>query len=131
MTDDNKSDILRLSDLLELFQGPVPIKDRMVIATTNRYEDIKNIIPALFRAGRLTEMEFGYIDWGSFCELCRYYFSKDPTIDKVDINIPTSQITELVTKYILNKDFDGFIYDVLEQINKKNSINSINSINKD
>jgi hypothetical protein len=102
MTEDNKSDVLRLRDMLELFQGPVPVRDRIIVATTNNYEQIKNIIPALFRPGRLTPIKFTYLDWDSFDELCKYYFDKSvnlTTVERRHIKIPTSQITELAIKY--------------------------------
>lgn len=100
ITEDNKSDVLRLRDMLELFQGPVPVRDRIIVATTNNYEQIKNIIPALFRPGRLTPIKFTYLDATSFCELCQYYFGAVPTAAQIPvICIPTSQITELAIKY--------------------------------
>lgn len=114
ISDVNKSDILRLSDLLELFQGPVPVKDRIIMATTNNFEKIKNTLPALFRAGRLTPIKFDYLDWISFCELCKYYFNKIPdTVE--EINVPTSQIVELVYKYKIDDNFDGFIREVFDK----------------
>lgn len=93
-----KSDILRISDLLELFQGPIPVKDRLIIATTNHYERIKNTLPALFRAGRLTPLEFKYMTWPLMNELSEYYFGTPMTIDEFVITIPTSQIVELALK---------------------------------
>jgi hypothetical protein len=108
INDENKSDVLRLSDLLELFQGPVPIKDRMIIATTNNYQNIKDTLPALFRAGRLTPLRFDNLDWQSFCELCQYYFKALPT-EEFDITMCTSGIIELVEKYPNPEDFEEFI----------------------
>ena len=109
ITDDNKSDILQLSDLLELFQGPIPIKNRMIIATTNNFDKIKNTLPALFRAGRLTPLKFDYLDWDTFKQLCLYYFDMIPVTEK-EITKPTSEITELAQKNI--NDFDSFLDDV-------------------
>lgn len=110
MNDDNKSDILRLGDLLELFQGPVPIKDRMIIATTNDFDKIKNSLPALIRPGRLTPIKFNYMTWDILNELCIYYFKTKPTCDEFSISIPTSHIMELVHKILsLNKSLNDFI----------------------
>ena len=53
INEDNKSDILRFSDLLELFQGPIPIKDRLIIATTNHYEKIKDTLLYRLYSGRV------------------------------------------------------------------------------
>jgi len=110
MDNSNKSDILRISDLLELFQGPVPIKDRMIIATTNNFDKIKNHLPALIRPGRLTPVQFNYMSWDILNELCIYYFKEHLTCDKFNITIPTSHIIELVHKiHSLNLSFNDFI----------------------
>jgi SpoVK/Ycf46/Vps4 family AAA+-type ATPase len=115
ITEDNKSDILRLRDLLELFQGPVPICDRIIVATTNIFEEIKEVLPALFRPGRLTPIKFTYLDWTSFEELCQYYFKTIPTVPQFEIKIPTSQITELAIKYTsLNTCLDTFLEELIE-----------------
>ena len=114
MDADNTSNILRLSDLLELFQSPVPIADRLIIATTNHYEKIKNSLPALFRAGRLSSIEFKYLDWTSLNQLTQYYFMKPMTIQEFTIKIPTSQVIELAIKYQLSKkDFSLFENELL------------------
>ena len=101
-----KSDLLRISDLLELFQGPVPVKDRLIIATTNYYEDIKNTLPALFRPGRLSPLAFNYLTWDLLNELTQYYFDTQMTVDQFKITIPTSQIIELAIRY--KNDFESF-----------------------
>lgn len=101
-----KSDILRISDLLELFQGPVPVKDRLIIATTNYYDDIKNTLPALFRPGRLSPLAFKYLTWDLLNELTQYYFDTAMTVDQFKITIPTSQIIELALRY--KNDFEEF-----------------------
>ena len=49
----------QLEDLLEILQGPVPREGQIIIATTNKFDEIKNECPALFRPGRLTPIEFG------------------------------------------------------------------------
>lgn len=103
MDNDNKSNILRLSDMLELFQGPVPIKDRIIIATTNHFEKIKKSMPALFRAGRMTNVHFDYLDWESLNQLTEYYFSEKMTVEPFTITVPTSEVIELAVKYVLSK----------------------------
>jgi hypothetical protein len=109
MDEDNKSSILRLSDLLELFQGPVPIKNRLIIATTNNFDKIRTALPTLFRAGRMTPIHFDYLDNESFDALCTHYFKKTCTSKPKKINIPTSQIIELAIKTLLtNKGIDTF-----------------------
>lgn len=119
MDDDNKSDILRLSDLLELFQGPVPIKGRIIVATTNNFEHIKKELPALFRAGRMSVISFDYLDWVSLNELTQYYFGKNIQGEKFAICIPTSEIIELAVKYILTKkSFEEFEQELRKICNK-------------
>jgi hypothetical protein len=115
-----KSDTLRLADLLELFQGPIQIKDRLIIATTNHYDKIKNTLPALFRHGRLTPLEFKYLDWNTLNLLCIYYFDKKMKHHPIDINISTSQIIELAIKHSLsNNNFDEFENELLIELHKK------------
>jgi hypothetical protein len=85
-----------LEDLLEILQGPVPLEGSIIIATTNKYEEIKDICPALFRPGRLTPVEFGYLDWASLQEMSRHYFGKDLTFGPIDeITICSSEIVEI------------------------------------
>jgi hypothetical protein len=119
LTSDTQNDDLSLQDLLELFQGPIPIKDRLIVATTNNFEEIKIKIPALFRSGRLTPVEFNYLDWNSLNELSQYYFDKQLTIPKKDIRIATSQIVEIAVKYaLIDKDFNGFQSELSNLINR-------------
>ena len=118
ITEDNKSDVLRLRDLLELFQGPIPVRDRLIVATTNNFEEIKGIIPPLFRPGRLTPIKFTYLDWSSLQELCFYYFGETLNDEPFKINIPTSQITELAIKYIsMSSSLNDFLKE-LKSLNK-------------
>lgn len=98
-----------LGDLLELLQGPIPNSGSIIIATTNHYEKIKEILPALFRPGRLTPVKFDYLDFNTLQELSLFYFQKELTIPKIDtINIPTSKIIDLAITYNLENNFDGF-----------------------
>lgn len=114
MDEDNKSNILRLSDLLELFQSPIPVKNRIIIATTNNFQRIKKAMPALFRAGRMTPIHFDNLNWDSLNELCMYYFQRAITTEPRCINIPTSQIIELAIKHVLTKKtFEEFEKELL------------------
>lgn len=116
-----KSDVLRLGDLLELFQGPVPIKDRIIIATTNHFDKIKTSLPALFRPGRLTPLHFKYLNWDLLNELTMYYFKQEIILDVYpEINLPTSQIVELALKYkSLDNDFESFKNELIMLISLK------------
>lgn len=114
------NDILRISDLLELFQGPIPIKDRIIIATTNHFEKIRDSLPALFRPGRLTPLKFTYLDWQIFGELCIYYFEKLPECEQFDIVIPTSQIVELAVKHLhTSSTIEEFLNDIIQKNTQK------------
>jgi hypothetical protein len=101
MDDDNKSNILRKSDLLELFSPAAPVKGRIIIGTTNHLSKMKKIMPALFRAGRLTAVEFPYLDWQSLNELTEYYLQNRMAVEPFVITIPTSEIVEMAVKYKL------------------------------
>ena len=84
-----------LEDLLEILQGPVPIPGSIILATTNKYEEMLKICPALFRPGRLTPVEFGNMNWASLQEMTKHYFGKELIFSPVEkINIPTSDIVE-------------------------------------
>ncbi len=85
-----------VNDLLEIFQGTVPNDGAIMIATTNNYDEIKEMCPALFRPGRLTPVHFGYVKKETMQEISRFYFGRDLEIYIPDnINIPTSQIIQL------------------------------------
>ncbi len=70
-------DEFHLKDLLELLQGPVPMDGQIIIATTNHYEEIKQLCPALFRPGRLTPVYFGHFNRNTLNEFVQYYFGSD------------------------------------------------------
>jgi hypothetical protein len=117
----HKNDILRLSDLLELFQGPIPVKDRIIIGTTNHFEKIKSYIPELFRNGRMTPVRFDYLEWETFNELCMYYFNNTLSCKPFKITIPTSQLIELAIKIQLTSyDINEFKYEIDTIQNKLN-----------
>lgn len=92
-----RGSLFTIRDLLEIFQGPVPFEGMIMLASTNKYDEIKEICPELFRPGRMTPIHFGYIDSDTLQDISKYYFNK-----KIDgyipefINLPTSQIIELV-----------------------------------
>lgn len=96
-----------LEDLLEILQGPVPIKGQIIIATTNKYKEISELCPALFRPGRLTPVEFGYMDWNCLQQMTKHYFNNELTIKEQKITVPTSEIVELALASSLYDD-DGF-----------------------
>lgn len=101
---------LSLTDLLEILQGPVPTEGSIIIATTNRFEEIKKICPALVRSGRLTPIEFGYPIGETVNEVSQKYFGKRVISDNsYQFNICMATIME----YIIDSTMDpkkGFNY---------------------
>jgi len=105
-----------INDLLEIFQGTVPNDGAIMIATTNDYEGIKEMCPALFRPGRLTPIYFGYADKDLLQDISRFYFGRELEIYIPDkLEIPTSQIIQIALESItfdqlgdINDKFDYF-----------------------
>ena len=106
---EEEEDRLEISDLLELFQGAVPLPNRIIIATTNNLSKINNLIPALLRPGRLTPILIDYITWKILNEITVHHYNQMMTCEPFNINIPTSQILEDITLYKQqNKSFQEF-----------------------
>jgi hypothetical protein len=93
---------LSLEDLLEIFQGPVPLEGSIIISTTNKFKEILELCPALFRPGRLTPVYFGVTDLYNLNEVSKYFFNKEIDLEKYPdmesklktLEIPTSQIID-------------------------------------
>lgn len=96
----NDNDKIYLRDLLDILQGTIPIDGSIIMATSNKYEEIKDFCPELFRSGRMTPIYFGYLDEDNFKNVCKYYFGLDPKQSLCDImfskefTIKTSSIIE-------------------------------------
>ena len=111
--DDNKynhsPDEFKLRDLLEIFQGPLPFESMIMIANTNKYDEIKEMCPELFRPGRITPVYFGYIDKETLQDISKYFFEKKLIGYIPDmLTIPTSQIIDLAFESLtLEKDKDS------------------------
>lgn len=89
-------DEFTLRDLLEIFQGAIPFSQMIMLASTNKYEDIKKLCPELFRPGRMTPIYFGYIDRETLQEISMYFFKKKLQCRiPNDIKAPTSEIIEI------------------------------------
>jgi Cdc6-like AAA superfamily ATPase len=86
--------VLHLTDLLEIFQGPIPRPKMIIIATTNDLEYIQGTrsdsdfegLPALIRPGRLTPWYIGYVNNEILAQIIRFYF---PTVEHIDFNLPS------------------------------------------
>jgi len=113
LTDDKQK--FSLTDLLELFQGTVPNDGAIIIATTNHYDEIKQMCPALFRPGRLTPVYFGYVNRTILQQISMFYFNKELTIYIPDeIRVPTSQIIQIALEAISMDAEDKFDYFSME-----------------
>ena len=122
--DENKKDIkmnedpsIKLADLLELFQGVMPRNGSIVIATTNHFDKINEICPALFRSGRLTPVLFDYFDNKTFQEVCYYHYKKQFNKELPEvIQISPSEVIELAMNY----DYDTFVKEIMGKVMNKN-----------
>ena len=90
-----------LRDLLEIIQGPVPMLGRMIIATTNNFEEIQPECPALFRAGRLMPIEFGYLDQKHVNMLIDHHFATIAKKDRPYIDFDPQTSTAEILDYIM------------------------------
>lgn len=95
------SQLLRISDLLALFQSCVPRKGQMMIATTNHFKKINKVLPALFRPGRMTPMLIGYADRKTISELVTHHFPDTIEIPVLQRGhrLSTSRIVEIAGIY--------------------------------
>jgi len=97
-----------IKDLLDIFQGTVPVEGRIIIATTNDLEFIRNECPALIRDGRLTPVEFGYLEADVFDKMCMYFFNTtfEVPVGVIISTIPTSTLMNHIMHAKLNEDID-------------------------
>lgn len=114
------TDSITVKDLLEIFQGVVPLHGAIIIATTNELDKIKEICPALVREGRLTPVKFDYATNKIVNEMCLHFYEKEFKID-IDIysyNICISYLTGLITKsktIIKDDPYEYFIKKIKEK----------------
>ena len=95
--------IISRRDLLELFQGTVPLEGLIIIATTNSIDKIREYCPPLIRPGRLTPVFFDNGDFNLLQKMVQFYFERKLTSQDVltlGIDVPTyrfqqSQLIEL------------------------------------
>lgn len=95
MISSSKNDLV-LEDLLELFQGPVPHDGCIIIATTNKYEEIYETCPALFRDGRLDAVHFDFADNALLNEITQHYYGCGTKTDITGKEVSTSQIMKII-----------------------------------
>ncbi|MDD4930735.1 MAG: AAA family ATPase [Candidatus Colwellbacteria bacterium] len=128
----DSGDDMTSHDLLEFFQGPIPYKGAIFMATTNKFEEIKRMCPALVRPGRLTPIEFGNPDSATVKEISQFHFGKEVDIsDDYSPTISSSQIMQYVldAKMSDDKGYDHFVKCVKSNVgvnNKKISVRDAN-----
>jgi hypothetical protein len=98
-----------IRDLLDIIQGTISIDGGIIMATTNRFDKIKDLCPELFRPGRLTPIYFGYMENDELQELCKYHFGRE--LDErclltEELKTPTSLIIEKLLEFKMTYDID-------------------------
>ena len=110
---------IELEDLLEIFQGPVPIEGSIIIATTNKFYEISKMLPALFSTGRLTPIYFGNITIPVLNQICNYYYNKECNYN-ISNNIMPSQLLNIAIESKLpsiKNSFEYFLNNLVKYFN--------------
>jgi DNA polymerase III delta prime subunit len=93
------TEVIRIEDLLTIFQGSVPIEGCIIMAMTNKYEEISQKCPQLFRAGRLTPIYFGNFNMKILNDVSKHYFGKGidyECSEETELPVPPSYVMEIV-----------------------------------
>lgn len=111
-------DIVTLHELLTIFQGATPIDGCIIIATTNKYEELSDKCPALFRAGRLTPICFPNFDGEMINRVSQHYFNRKLEFDVSDVSLQPSKVVELSTESIMQPSchFEHFSHEIANLI---------------
>ena len=91
-----EDDDLTVDSLLDIIQGPCDNPGAIIFAITNKYEQIRDICPRLFRDGRFKPIYFGYPSKETLEEITQHYYGKSiMNIDWIPqvIRISTARIT--------------------------------------
>jgi len=105
-----------IKDLLELLQGVIPLSGSIMFATTNHFDKIKEICPALVRDGRLTPVEFGYPSEETIQEISQYFWGKKLRIHISPYHtVSTSTIIlKATTLKVMDGNFEQFETEIRE-----------------
>ena len=103
--------MITLGDLLTVFQGAVPIEGCIIVAMTNKYEELKELCPAMFRAGRLTPVLFEHFDMKMLRDVVQKHFGRIIRYNENKrLSVPPSEIMELIIPVkIQNQPYEFFI----------------------
>lgn len=116
-----------IADLLIYVQGMFPNEHMFMFATTNHYDALESLCPALFRAGRFKPIRFDYLGRNEMNELTQWFFGMKGD-DLPDVGeTPTSEIMDLVNEAVLEEDdkvkqfeyFKGRLEEVADEYLKK------------
>ena len=91
---------LTIEDLQEILQGPIPLENSIIIASTNKFEEMNTLCPALFRHGRLTPIYFGNADSYFINEIAKLFFRQELIINFSNENIQPSAVIEMALNYV-------------------------------
>ena len=117
-SDDTESDMVKTImfskylgpyDLLSVLQGVCPIKNGIVIATTNNIEEVRKY-DFLCRPGRLTPMHFPPLREKMFIRMLKWHFPNEEITINTDIDkyeFPHSAILELIT--LIEQTYGKFV----------------------
>ena len=91
-----------LDDLLSIFCGSYIPDSRIIVATGNDFEYIKEMCPQLFRAGRMTPIKFEYGNRELFCEIIKDYAEIEILVSKFKENFRFRQ--SAITEFLMSRD---------------------------
>jgi len=115
---------LTIEDLQEILQGPIPLENSIIIASTNKFEEMNTLCPALFRHGRLTPIYFGNADSHFINEIAKLFFRQELIINFANENIQPSAVIEMALNYVEAYDkeigFEKFKSQLLSYIGIEN-----------
>lgn len=75
-----------------------------MIATTNKFDKIKKLCPALFRPGRLEPVFFGYVEEETMQDISMFYFGeKIKFYVPKNHKLPTSQVLNIALEFKKDK----------------------------
>ena len=111
---EEKKEKISINELLEVLHGAVPLEGAIFIATTNKYNKIFEICPALVRHGRLTPYLFDNFNGKILNEISVEFFGQSFEFEQnMELNIMNSQIMEWVVRY---KDIENGFNKLKEEI---------------
>jgi chaperone BCS1 len=106
---------ITLDDILNVFDGIRETPGRILIISSNHYDKLD---PALIRPGRIDiTLELTKASHNTISELYKHLFNKEIDVEKL-ANVKEHHFSpaELINMYILHKDEDEFLNELLEKV---------------